>query len=62
MRHFCPLAFSLGSVQYPFSRSQPVLNNEFLDGISFGGPVLKSGDPVEQEKRIKGHFQPLFYR
>jgi len=29
------------------------LNNEFLDGISFGGPVLKSGDPVEQEKRIK---------
>lgn len=27
--------------------------HEFLDWISFGGPVLKSGDPVEQEKRIK---------
>jgi TnpA family transposase len=27
--------------------------NDFLDGISFGGPVIKSGDPVEQNKRIK---------
>lgn len=27
--------------------------NEFLDWIGFGGPVLKSGDPVEQTKQIK---------
>lgn len=27
--------------------------NDFLDWISFGGPVIKSGDPVEQNKRIK---------
>lgn len=27
--------------------------NDFLDWISFGGPILKSGDPVEQNKRIK---------
>ncbi|HKH67326.1 MAG TPA: hypothetical protein VKA75_08145, partial [Reyranella sp.] len=25
--------------------------NDFLDWVSFGGPVIKSGDPVEQEKR-----------
>jgi hypothetical protein len=24
--------------------------NDFLDWVSFGGPVVKSGDPVEQEK------------
>ena len=27
--------------------------NNFTDWIAFGGPVLRSGDPVEQEKRIK---------
>ena len=27
--------------------------NSFLDWVSFGGPMLKTGDPVEQEKRIK---------
>ena len=27
--------------------------NEFLHWISFGGPVTKSGDPVEQTKRLK---------
>ncbi len=27
--------------------------NDFLDWITFGGPVIKSGDPVEQAKRIK---------
>jgi TnpA family transposase len=27
--------------------------NDFLDWISFGGPVVKSGDPVEQTKRLK---------
>lgn len=27
--------------------------NYFTDWIAFGGPVLRSGDPVEQEKRIK---------
>jgi TnpA family transposase len=27
--------------------------NDFLDRISFGGPVIKSGDPVEQEKQLK---------
>lgn len=27
--------------------------NDFTDWIAFGGPKLKSGDPVEQEKRIK---------
>jgi TnpA family transposase len=27
--------------------------NDFLDWVSFGGPVIKSGDPVEQEKRLK---------
>ncbi len=27
--------------------------NEFLDWVSFGGPIVKSGDPVEQEKQLK---------
>jgi TnpA family transposase len=27
--------------------------NEFLDWVSFGGSVIKSGDPVEQEKQLK---------
>src|SRR3982751_5694001 len=27
--------------------------NDSLDWISFGGPVIKSGDPVEQEKQLK---------
>jgi TnpA family transposase len=27
--------------------------NNFTDWIAFGGPVLRSGDPIEQEKRIK---------
>lgn len=27
--------------------------NEFLDWIGFGGPVIRSGDPVEQEKSLK---------
>ena len=27
--------------------------NGFLDWVSFGGPVIKSGDPVEQEKQLK---------
>ena len=27
--------------------------NDFLDWICFGGPVVKSGDPVEQEKHLK---------
>ena len=27
--------------------------NNFLDWVSFGGPVIKSGDPVEQEKQLK---------
>lgn len=27
--------------------------NNFTDWIAFGGPTLRSGDPVEQEKRIK---------
>jgi TnpA family transposase len=27
--------------------------NDFLDWMSFGGPVVKSGDPVEQEKQLK---------
>src|SRR3546814_5242489 len=27
--------------------------NDFLDWITFGGPVIKSGDPVEQEKQVK---------
>ena len=25
----------------------------FTDWLAFGGPILRSGDPVEQEKRIK---------
>ena len=28
-------------------------HNNFLDWITFGGDVIKSGDPVEQEKQIK---------
>ena len=28
-------------------------SHQFTDWIAFGGPVLHSGDPVEQEKRIK---------
>jgi TnpA family transposase len=27
--------------------------NDFLDWVSFGSPVIKSGDPVEQEKQLK---------
>jgi TnpA family transposase len=27
--------------------------NDFLDWVSFGGTVIKSGDPVEQEKQLK---------
>lgn len=27
--------------------------NDFLDWIGFGGPVLKSADPVEQVKQVK---------
>ncbi len=27
--------------------------NDFLDWIAFGSPVIKSGDPVEQEKQLK---------
>ena len=27
--------------------------NDFLDWISFGGPVVRSGGPVEQEKQLK---------
>ena len=27
--------------------------NNFLDWIGFGGPVIKSGDPVEQVKQVK---------
>ena len=27
--------------------------NDFLDWVSFGGPVIKSDDPVEQEKQLK---------
>jgi TnpA family transposase len=27
--------------------------NNFTDWLAFGGPVLRSGDPMEQEKRIK---------
>ena len=27
--------------------------HDFLDWVGFGGPVLKSGDPVEQVKQVK---------
>jgi len=27
--------------------------NDFLDWIGFGGPILKSEDPVEQAKQVK---------
>jgi TnpA family transposase len=27
--------------------------NDFLDWITFSGPIIKSGDPVEQEKQLK---------
>jgi Tn3 transposase DDE domain len=27
--------------------------HQFTEWLAFGGPVLRSGDPVEQEKRIK---------
>ena len=27
--------------------------NDFLDWVGFGGPVLKSDDPVEQAKQVK---------
>src|SRR5664279_3118059 len=27
--------------------------NDFLDWVCFGGPVIRSGDPVEQEKQLK---------
>ena len=28
-------------------------SNDFLDCVSFGGPVMKSGDPIEQGKQLK---------
>ena len=27
--------------------------NDFLDWVCFGSPVIRSGDPVEQEKQLK---------
>mgnify|MGYP006274352743 CR=1 FL=1 len=27
--------------------------NDFLDWIGFGGPIIRSGDPVEQDKSLK---------
>ena len=27
--------------------------NDFLDWVCFGGPIIKSGDPVGQEKQLK---------
>jgi hypothetical protein len=27
--------------------------HHFTDWLAFGSPILRSGDPVEQEKRIK---------
>jgi len=27
--------------------------HQFTDWLAFGGPVLRSGDPIEQEKRVK---------
>ncbi len=27
--------------------------NDFLDWIGFGGPILKSGDPIEETKQVK---------
>jgi TnpA family transposase len=27
--------------------------NDFLDWITFGGPIIKSADPIEQEKQLK---------
>jgi TnpA family transposase len=27
--------------------------NDFLDWITYGGPIIKSGDPVEQEKQLR---------
>ncbi len=27
--------------------------NDFLDWVGFGGPIIKSGDPVEQDKQVK---------
>jgi hypothetical protein len=29
------------------------LDHNILDWIAFGGPILKSGDPVEQAKQVK---------
>jgi len=36
--------------------------HQFTDWLAFGGPVLRSGDPVEQEKRIKriGKLNDIF--
>src|SRR5262245_25543363 len=37
----------------PISFASRYTYHQFTDWIAFGGPVLRSGDPVEQEKRIK---------
>ncbi|MGB0506981.1 MAG: Tn3 family transposase [Pikeienuella sp.] len=34
-------------------RAETTKVESFLDWITFGGPVIKSGDPVEQEKQLK---------
>ena len=40
--------------QYVHSQTVKVESyHDFLDWVTFGGPVMKSGDPLEQEKNLK---------
>jgi TnpA family transposase len=63
---FCELGrvertiFLLESMSYPAMRQHIRAEttkiesyHQFTEWLAFGGPVLRSGDPVEQEKRIK---------
>ena len=54
--HLVPAAFLLqrrGPPGHPCRTTKVEAYNDFLDWVSFGGPVIKSGDPVEQEKQLK---------
>ena len=54
--HAVPAALHLQHRDPPHIRAETTKiepYNDFLDWVSFGGPVIKSGDPVEQEKQLK---------
>ena len=51
--HALTVNFPLLTPATPAETTKVESYHQFTDWIVFGGPVLRSGDPVEQEKRIK---------